>query len=496
MPPLDSRLRTILSRLSRLLRREWGDFRSWLEDTRNFIHLSLLLVVPLLIGLVTWLANSIDLLPFLLFPPLVSGAFALFRDPESQYASPRRFVGGMTMGAICGWVALEVSARYWYNVAPETFQINPGAAAFGVLLTGVVTWGLDLEESQAFSTALLILVSGVTQLVYVVSVFASSLIVVGVFVVWRREIYERRADYLYQTTHADDQVFVPMRGETVETVATFGAQLAAAHETGKLVLFSVVSDVDATAEEAAVDTDGGTELRRVTPTGDAAAGAAGDGRASTDAADLPPAARETAETLEAHAESLRDRFDIPCEVVVVAGEPDDARIAVEAATETNCDLVVTPYQTADGELTRFIRGLFESTLDVVVLRSNGERTSWRRILLPIKNYGEVAHAMLDFAERLAGETSYVSVCHSIDSESERRTAEAMVADLVETFERAIETRVTTSPLETFLSIHADNYDLTILGSSTDRNVVSRIIDAPTFEQLKELDCDIAIVHRG
>jgi len=495
MLPPDSRLRAILTRLLRLLRREWRDFRSWIEDTRNFIHLSLLLVVPLLIGLVTWLANSIELLPFLLFPPLVSGAFTLFREPESQYASPRRFVGGMTMGAVCGWVALELSARYWYHVAPETFRINPGAAAFGVLLTGIVTWALDFEESQAFSTALLILVSGVTQVVYVVSVFISSLIVVGVFVVWRREIYEQRADYLYQTTHADDQVLVPMRGETAETVATFGAQLAAAHETGKLVLFSVVNDVESTPDEAGVDTDGGTTLRRVRPTGETAAESPGDGNAST-AADLPSSARETAEALEAHAKRLRDRFDIPCEVVVVAGEPDDARIAVEAADETNCDLVVTPYQTADGELTRFIRGLFDSTLDVVVLRSNGERTSWRRLLVPIKHYGEVAHAMLDFAERLAGEMSYVSVCHSIDSESDRRTAEAMVADLVEPFERAIETRVTTSPLETFLSVHADNYDLTILGSSTDRTVVSRIIDAPTFEQLKELDCDIAIVHRG
>mgnify|MGYP000019879105 FL=1 len=495
MPSLGIRLRTVFGRLLRLIRRKRRDFRGWLEDTRNFIHFSLLLVVPLLIGLVTWLANSIELLPFLLFPPLVSGAFTLFREPESQYASPRRFVGGMTMGAVCGWVALAVSARYLYRVPPETFQINPGAAAFGVLLTGIVTWALDIEESQAFSTALLVLVSGVTQFIYVLSVFASSVIVVGVFVVWRREIYEQRADYLYQTTHADDQVLVPMRGETADTVATFGAQLAAAHDTGKLVLFSVVTDGEHATDDA-VDTDGGAAVRRVTPTGDAATGSAADGQVSTAAADLPAAARETAESLEAHAESLSDRFDIPCEVVVVAGEPDDARVAVEAATETNCDLVVTPYQTADGELTRFIRGLFNSTLDVVVLRSNGERTSWRRLLVPIKHYGEVAHAMLDFAERLTGETSYVSVCHSIDSEGDRRTAEAMVADLVEPFERAIETRVTTSPLESFLSVHADNYDLTILGSSTDRTVVSRIIDAPTFEQLKELDCDIAIVHRG
>ena len=94
MSPPASRLRRIFTRFVDFLRREWQAFRRWLEDTRNFIHFSLLLVVPLLIGLVTFLANTIDLLPFLLFPPLVSGEFILFREPESKYASPKRFVGG------------------------------------------------------------------------------------------------------------------------------------------------------------------------------------------------------------------------------------------------------------------------------------------------------------------------------------------------------------------------------------------------------------------
>ncbi len=478
-----SRFRQILARLVGLLRREWQAFRRWLENTRNFIHFSLLLVVPLLIGLVTFLANAIDLLPFLLFPPLVSGAFVLFREPESKYASPKRFVGGMTMGAICGWAALEISARYFYQVAPETFRINPGAAAFGVLLTGVVTWALDLEESQAFSTALLVLVSGVTGFVYVASVFVSSLIVVGVFVVWRREIYEKRADYLYQTTHADDQVLVPMRGETADTVAAFGARLAAAHDTGTLVLFSAVDETAAQTDGSAVDTDGGTTIDHSTGEPDAAD-------------DLTDPARETVERLEAAADRIRDRFDIPCEVVVSAGNADDAQLAVRTAEEMNCDLIVTPYLTSGDELSMFVRRLFDSPLDVVALRTDGEQTHWRRIMLPIKYQGEVAHAMLDFAERLAGDTSYISVCHCIDGEDERRAAESMVADLVETFERAIETRVTTGSLDSFLSANADNYDLTIIGSSTDRTVVSRIIDAPTFEQLDAIDTDVAVVHRG
>lgn len=483
MPSLESQLRPIINRFLRLLRREWGDFRCWLEDTRNFIHLSLLLVVPLLIGLVTFLANAIELLPFLLFPPLVSGAFRLFRDPEARHASPQRFVGGMTLGAICGWIAVTVSTRYWYQVPPDAYQINPGAAAFGILLTGVLTWALDLEGPQAFSTALLVLATGVTQLVYVVSVFLSASFVMVVFLVWRSEIYERRADYLYQTTHADDQVLVPMRGDTAETVATFGARLAAAHETGKIVLFSVVDETATATDGTAIDTDGGTVVRR----------------GSTDEQHLDGltgSARETAERLETTAAQLREQFDIPCEVVITTGNADSAQLAVRTANETNCDLIVTPYRTVDNELTPFVSSLFNSRLDVVALRTDGSQTHWRRVLLPIKYQGDIAHAMLDFAERLAGDTSYISVCHCIDSEDERRTAESMVADLAETFERAIETRVTTSSLDTFLSANADNYDLTIIGSSTDRTVVSRIIDAPTFKQLEAVDTDVAVVHRG
>jgi HPP family. len=219
----------------------------------------LLLFIPLLIGGVTLLADTLDLLPFLLFPPLVSGAYSLFREPESQYASPRRFVGGMTLGAVCGWIAVTASTRYLQQVPPDALQINPGAAAFAVLLTGLLTWGLDLEEPQAFSTALLVLATGATQIVYVVSVFLSASLVVVVFLIWRSEVYEQRADYLYQTTHADDQVLVPMRGDTAETVATFGARLAAAHETGKIVLFSAVEEAETAATAASTQPSTRTE---------------------------------------------------------------------------------------------------------------------------------------------------------------------------------------------------------------------------------------------
>ncbi|MFB6168278.1 MAG: HPP family protein [Haloferacaceae archaeon] len=459
-----------------------SEFRRWLENTRNFVHLSLFVVLPLLVALVTYLSNAVDTLPFLLFPPLASGAHTLFTRPESRDSSPRRFVGGMTTGAVCGWVALEVAARYWYHVPPQTFHGHPGAAAFGVLLTGVVTWLLDLEESQSYSTALLVLVAGVARPVYVLSVFVSSTIVAGVFLLWRREVYEHRASYLYQTSRGDDRVLVPMRGEAAENAASFGAQLARPHEACTVVLLEVVNTAGDDAGETVVGTDGVTDTCREAP--------------AAVPADAPQPAREAAERLESRAAEITDRFDVPCEVVVAAGDHDDPRVVVETAREKNCDVVVTPYETSNGRLSRFVRGLFASAVDVVVVRTEDDRTEWGRTLVPVKRHGADAHAMLEFADRLAGETGHAAVCHCIDSESERRDAEEMVADLAETFERAFETRVTTARLEAFLSANAENYDLTIVGSSAERTVVSRVVDPPTFRQLDDLDCDLAVVNRG
>src|SRR6056297_2419803 len=106
---LKRRLTIALGRVRRVERREIREFRGWLENTRNLLHLSILLLMPVVLGLVTAFSNAVEELPFLLFPPLASGTYTLFAQPESKYASPRRFIGGMTTGALCGWAALEIT---------------------------------------------------------------------------------------------------------------------------------------------------------------------------------------------------------------------------------------------------------------------------------------------------------------------------------------------------------------------------------------------------
>ena len=485
------RFKVALARLRRLARQEVRDLGDWLENTRNLLHLSVLVFLPLLIGLVTFISNASDLLPFLLFPPLASGAYTLFAHPESRYASPRRFVGGLTTGALCGWIALRVAAEFWYHVPPEQLDVHPGAAAFGVFLTGAVTWALDIEESSAFSTALLVLVTGTDQILYVVSVVLSTALIASVFVLWRRHFYEQRARYLYRSTRGDDRVLVPMRGEHADATAMLGARLAAAHDAGKVVLLDVV-EVEAVAE-----------VERALLAGDG--DVAGDGGGQTDPeADEEQSARseaeerlaaESAADLERRADRIEAEVDVPCQVIVAVDGGDPAGTVTEAARDANCDLIAVAHDGENGRLSGLARGLLGGETDVIVHRSIDGEVHWPRVIVPVRKAGDVAHAMIDFARRLA-DPGGVSVCHCIDTARERRGAEEMLANLVETVPGPVETRIAREALDSFLERNAADYDLVIVGASTDRSAASRFVAPPTFRELTDVGCDVAIVHRG
>ena len=499
-------------RLRRIERREVDGLRDWLENTRNVLHLTTLVVLPALLALVTYLSNATDLLPFLLFPPLASGAHTLFAHPESRYASPRRFVGGLTTGAICGWVALEVTAQFWYGVPPSAFEVHPGAAAAAVFLTGAVTWAFDVEESSAFSTALLVLVTGTARPAYVISVALSTGIIAVVFVVWRRQFYEQRARYLYRSTKGDDHVLVPMRGEHAAATAMLGARLAGAHDAGKVVLLDVVADEEvAEVERALLSGEGRGEAG--TNGGDAATdggtdpGEEGAGRedgGETADRDQGRPVHEVAEErlgeeavadMERRAERIEASVGVPCEVIVAADGGDLAGTVLEAAKGANCDLVVAPFEGEGGRLAPFARNLLAGDVDVLLHRSADGREAWRSAMVPVRKAGDVAHAMIDFALRLA-DSGAVSVCHCIGSERERRGAEEMLANLVETVPAGVETRVAREGIGAYLERTAGDYDLVIVGASTDRSAASRFVAPPTFRRLIDLDSDVAIVHRG
>ncbi|MFB6084918.1 MAG: HPP family protein [Halorientalis sp.] len=516
------RLAAARARLRRLERRELWTVRRWLENTRNLVHLSVVVFVPLLIATVTWLSNMVSVLPFLLFPPLASGTYTLFARPESEYASPTRFVGGLTAGAFCGWVAYVISAALW--AGPGRSTVDPAATGFSIFLTGLVTWLLSVEEASAFSSALLVhvidvssanshtleVVAGLTvtltpRLAYVGSVLASSALVAGVFLLWRETFFEERARYLYQSTKGDDHVLVPMRTDDAQPTAMLAAKLAAAHEAGKVVLLDVVDDEQvAVAERELLDRRADLRADGGRSDSDASVEAGGpdrdaDGDLDADVLDEMAenrAASTAADRMENRAAEIETKVGVPCEVVVATAGGTPASTVISTAHETNCDLIATPYEQRHGSLSPFIRLLFRGDVDVLVHRSCDGRTRWRRVLVSARRAGDVAHAMIDFALRLAGGSGEVGVAHCLHGDENRRRAEQMLSDLVDPFDGTFETRVSQSEVEDFLDEVAANYDLVFMGASTDRSRASRLLSPPTFERIRDLDCDVAIVDRN
>lgn len=473
-------------RLRRFERREIRAFRQWLEDPENLLHLSALIFVPLLVGGVTWLANASPVVSFLVYPPLAAGAYTLFANPEGRYASPRRFVGGISAGAICGWLVLEFTGEYWTAVPLGTLQVNAGAAALGVFLTGVVTWVLSLEEPSAFSAALLVLVTGSEQLAYVGGIIVSSLIVAGVFVVWRRHFYQERARYLFQSTHGDDQILVPIRSESPRSLVLFAARLAAAHEAGKVVLMQTVSSETIAETESQVEAEVEAAHEGDTPP------VSDEDLTRTAEAQITDNIRHRLEDLQ---ELVESTLDVPCKFVVVAEDGSTGETILETSEAEGCDLIVSPYETEDGVPCQFVRTLLNGPTDTIVFWPSTGRTEWNQILVMVREPGELANTMLDFAHRVLS-MGTICACTCISKGTERRRAETMLDNLVESFSRPIETRIGYGLAEEFLDVNASHYDLAVIGASTDRSAASRFFSAPTFERIHDVDCDLAIVHRG
>ncbi|WP_254857920.1 HPP family protein [Natronomonas gomsonensis] len=463
--------------------------RRRLEETSTLIHVSILLFVPALIALMTYLSNRSSYVSFFILPPLAAGTYALFANPESKYASPVRFVAGLSVGAICSWVAMEVAIRFVYpGLPPNAIEVDAAMTAFAVFLAGLVTWVLDIEEAAAFSMALLgLLVDPTRRLSFVVSVFVSSGIVAVGFAVWRDLFYEQRARYLYESIEGDDHVLVPIRGEFAEATAMLGARLAADHDAGKVVLLDIVEESPETAR------DGGRPPGVVADGGDAVKG---QPDADTEGDDgMDPTTAAAVSELESLASRIETNLGVPCQIVVAAAGPSRAETVRQVASEASCDLIVAPYETDDSEVTPFIKRLLEANRDVLIHRSCDGRQRWRRIMVPVRQAGDTAHNMIDFALRLAGPIGHVSIAHCIDSEKQRRNATQMLANLAETIDGTVETRVPNASIHDFLLRSAPENDLIVIGSSGDRSVASRLVSPPTFKQIDDLETDVAIVDR-
>lgn len=419
----------------------WGkSLHAWVYDATTLIRLSVLVVVPLVMAVVTWLSNISDLVAFLLFPPLAAGTYSLIVDPRD--ASPRLFVGGITTGALSGWAAVIVTESM--TGAAVAGAVPPAGAAMSVLFAGLTSWMFRLEEPAAFSTALLVLVTGTSEVVYVGGMIASTLMVAGGFLVYRDQVYAPGVEYLYHTIGQAHSVVVPVTDATGTARAHFAAQLAAgAGSRGRIVLLNA-------AEEAPSETG-----------------------------------RETATEV---ARELEVRYDVDTDVVVTSRDPAAAEIAT-VAQDTTSDLIVAPF---DPETPEDFLPFVRAPVDVIGLKTVPDRRSWARILVGISGREQTDRTLVEIADRIGTE---LSLYHYSKPGGRRRERERLLADLLETTTATTDTRIGDTPPDQFFPHAAAGYNLLAVGASMDRRAVSRTVVPPRFYTV-DADCDIAVVNRS
>jgi len=212
--------------------------------------------------------------------------------------------------------------------------------------------------------------------------------------------------------------------------------------------------------------------------------------------DLPQAVVERLTAIE---EYVEETMDLPCEMVVTRGDRDDPQVAIRTARRVNCDLIVSSCPRSQGgdlELSAYVNGLMRGSIDTIAFYSAERQTSWSRILVMVRGRGEIPHAMLDFAQRLAPRTRTITLCTCIDDSSERQWADHLLNDLANSFSAQFETRVSYNTVPEYLEATSARYDLALIGASTGRSTASRFVTPPTVEQLEPVECDLAVVHRG
>lgn len=421
-------------------RRLWYSARARLSDSTTLVRVSVLVVVPFVMAIVTWLSNVSDLVAFLLFPPLAAGTYSLIVNPRE--ASPRLFVAGITAGALSGWAAVVATGAG--TEAGSDIVVSPTGAALSVLFAGLTSWLFNLEEPAAFSTALLVLVTGTNEAVYVGGMVASTLIVATAFLLYRDRVYTPGVQYLYHTLDGAHSVVVPIAGATGTARAHFAAQLAAGEKSsGRIVLVGAVQEA------------------------------------------TPGTSNTPVETL---ASTLTADYGVDTDVVVTRDEPTPADVTT-VAQDTVSDLIVAPFDPATPET--FLPFLRAPT-DVIGLKTTPDRRAWQRILVGISGREQTDRTLVELADRIGTE---LSLYHYSKPGDRRRGRERLLSDLVDVATATVDTRIGNTPPEQFFQRAAAGYDLVAVGASMDRQTFSRAVAPPRFYTI-EAGCDIAVINRS
>lgn len=141
---------------------------------------SVLTVLPGLLVLLQFASSRTDL-KLLLFPPLAAIGYQVLRAPDSRLANVRGIVVGPVLGAVCGTALSQAGGlQVWTTAA---------AVLGGVVIVEV----LRAHAPPILAIVLLPLFFGVPGWIYPPSVFAATLVLYGVLLIWRRFLHRLRA---------------------------------------------------------------------------------------------------------------------------------------------------------------------------------------------------------------------------------------------------------------------------------------------------------------
>lgn len=411
----------------------------WLQESSHLIRISVLVLVPLIVGIVTWLSNVSNAISFLLFPPIAAGTYTLFAAPDRS--SPRRFVMGITAGGVCGWISLE--AILFFDVAVVEAPIPPEGAALSVLLAGIVTWIIKVEEPSAYSTALLVLVTGVDEITYVFGIATSSLLVAIVFILWRDQVYQKRAEFLYRKKGQSEHVLVPMWENESSTLAHIGGKVAAESPSSRVILLGRESETQSKSETVA--------------------------------------------EIEEQAEEIESKYNVVADVIIIP-QGSDTKQLLSVAADTNCTSIVTSY---NPDNVKPLEKLFKSNIEIIGVETTPEKTEWQSAMVGVMAADVANQRLAEIGSRIASETS---LCYCVPEDKTQREGRQMVTALAESVDRRVNTVVTGDSPQVYFNKAASEKDLLIIGASTDRGTISRTLVPPTYFGL-DVDCDIAVVHQ-
>ncbi len=397
--------------------------RKLLEDTEILLHLSALFLVSLVIIIASEISN-LSFFPILLFPPIASAAFIVSYDPESEFSNPKNIIFGLTLGALSGWISLEILG----------FEVP--AYILSIFLSGILTWISSTENPSAYSAAVLAIFSR-ESILYVIAIFLSSVLLGFVSYIWRK-FYEGRANYLYESTK-EECILSPYS----PIYTDIAGHIAKKHGKGGEVVILESGEVS----------------------------------------------KEKIKEIEKTAKDLEEKFKIRTEISII--EEKTPKSVLDVAERYSCDSIISPWK--DMESTQ---KLFGGKCDVLAIHGldKTKNRRWEDSLVPVREENELSHLMVEIASRI---TDTVGVLKIIDNSKELRKAEKELEELIDGFQGNFETRVRkkTDTIEKSIKKLSKGYDILIIGASTDRTTVSRIISTPLMNKLiEEMDIPIIIVH--